>query len=431
MTTKKTVRRSLGLVARFASDDLFKSVRDPRSLRGRRWKSPAALLRVVLTGLMAGCKGLFEVEQMTAEMSRTLRRQLGIERRVPDTTMREHLCRVDVDELCRLLEIVGYDASRRKALHRIPGFPFGVLSMDGKYPAIRDTGDHRFLQVQHDEEGRPKHGLLRTITATLVTAVGRPILGAIPVPKETNEKGAFAAAFGRMLTVYRPHFRLVMYDAGAASRDNAAAVVAQDKDYFFQIADPKWVMYQTIQMLMVDRKVTLRDEQGLSSRRRVVRELTILPVQPERKNVTIWEDARVAFQLRSTTYVDDAIQSTETRYYVSSMDSSELPPAKWLELIVLRWGVETCHQILDTAFQEDDHPWIRQDANGALAVMLLRRIAYTILTLYKHITLRVEENQLIPWKKLMRSLQDALKWPNDIGPQFRPRAYAVPPAFLD
>lgn len=431
MTSTRTVRRNLGLIHRFVPDSLFKRIQDPRNTRGRRWKKAALLLKTVMVGLLSGCRGLLDVEELTRAMPTSTRGQLGLKRRVPDTTLREFLCRLDVDSLKELVETVGYDAYRRKALRPLPGFPFGVLSMDGKYPSVKDTGQHRYLQVQHDEDGRVTHGLLRTITVTLATGVGRPILGAVPVPKETNESGAFETAFLRMVEVYGRLFRLVMYDAGAASLDNATAVVEKNKDYLFQIADPRWIMVQTIDLLMREKPYLFRDEQLISSKRRVVRELAMIPISPEGKCITVWSHVKTAFKLRSTTYENGTMTSSDIRYYVSSIEPSELPPSKWLELIVLRWGVETCHQILDTAFEEDDHPWISQNANGALAVMLLRRVAYTILTLYKSVTLRSEDNHLIPWKKLMGFLKDALKWPNPIGEDFRPRTFAVPPAFIE
>ena len=48
------------------------------------------------------------------------------------------------------------------------------------------------------------------------------------------------------------------------------------------------------------------------------------------------------------------------------------------------------------------------DPHGMLAVLLLRRIAYTLLTLYRAVTLRSDEGRATPWKALLRSVRDAL-----------------------
>src|SRR5450432_1461304 len=72
------------------------------------------------------------------------------------------------------------------------------------------------------------------------------------------------------------------------------------------------------------------------------------------------------------------------------------------------WGVETSHQILDTAFEEDDHPWIEACPRAALVVAILRRIAYTMLALFRTVTQRSEERRATPWQTLMTDLFVAL-----------------------
>ena len=77
-------------------------------------------------------------------------------------------------------------------------------------------------------------------------------------------------------------------------------------------------------------------------------------------------------------------------------------------MVRYHWAVETTHQILDVAFEEDDRPWIRNDPNGALAVLILRRVAYTLLTLYRSVSLRSDDNRAMPWKRLMQWLHDTI-----------------------
>ena len=61
--------------------------------------------------------------------------------------------------------------------------------------------------------------------------------------------------------------------------------------------------------------------------------------------------------------------------------------------------------------------------------MLLRRAVYTILTLFKHVTLRSEDKHLMPWRKLMERIKDVLKWATaDVVEGFRTRSFAIPPA---
>ena len=430
MVSRRRVRRTAGWIARYVSDDLLHwgGRADGRSRQGRLWTSEQ-LLRMALLGLASGCKGSSEVEELSEDLAKSARKQLDIPRRLPDTTLRDFLIKLDPLELHRMLSVVGYDAWRRKALRQRDdiAIPFGVVSADGKYPSISDTGAYEYLQVHH-QDGEATHGLVRTTTCCLVTALGQPILGAMPIPGSTNEAGGFAKAFGEMVRIYGRLFRLFMYDAGGASKTNANAVKAAGKEYLFLIADPRWQMYKTIELLLRDRAPTFVDEQQVSDGKRWVRKLTLLPVEP-RDDGLLWGHTRTLFRIDNEVYENNALVSTHTRFSVTSLRADELTPEQWLELHVIRWGTETAHGILDTAFEEDERPWIRKDAQGTLAVQILRRVAFTLMTLYKNVTLRNEQHSQAPWRKHFEWVKDALKWATAEDLQgLRPRTYAVPPA---
>lgn len=432
MAKQRRVRRTAGWIARYVSDDLlgWAATADGRSTRGRTWKDPKTLLKITLLGLLAGCKGPGEVEELSEELSRPVRKLLGIPRRVPDTTLRDFLTKLDAVKLNNLLWVVAYDANRRQALrHRDDiDIPFGVLSKDGKYPSISDTSESEYLQIHHTD-GVATHGLVRTVTSCLVTAVGRPVLGAEPIPGVTNEQGWFQKSFGEMVRRYGRLFRLVMYDAGAASKGNADAVIAAGKHYCFLIADPKWQMVQHVAQLLADEPPAFVDEEVVSETKRLVRKVTLMSVHETRKNIVLWRHTRTILRIDNETYEHGELVSMETRYAVSSLEAAELTPHAWLELHVLRWGVETAHGILDTAFEEDARPWIRKNAQGNLAVHLLRRVAYTLMTLYKHVTIRNEDESGRPWRKHMKWVRDMLEWATaDNVADLRPRTFTVPPA---
>ena len=443
---KRTIRRMAGLIVKYFSDELLHRFIDPRSLQGRRWKSCLPLIRAVLLGLACGCKGLGELEELTDDMHIGVRRLLKIPRRIPDTTLRDFIVLLGPEQLSELLYVVGYDAWRRRALKDSAEFPWSVFSLDAKYPVIRDINKSEFLQVHHNENGEAIYGMLRTVTATLITAAGQPIFGAVPVPGDTNEQGSFQKALGDMVRIYGRLFSLIMYDAGAASQGNADAVLACGKHYFYQLADERWTMLQTIEWLLADKAPVAIDKDIVSSHKCVIRRLSVLPVKPTGKTEpVIWESVRTAFKLVSETYVDGVLDSTMTRFYVTDLESqaimgdspeprdpkaaAEIAAKKWTKLIVLRWGVETSHQVLDGAFAEDDRPWITCNAQGALAIMILRRIAYTIMTLFKSVTQRSDDNRALPFRKVMEWLKDALKWPNaEEFKNLRTRRFALPPA---
>ena len=106
-----------------------------------------------------------------------------------------------------------------------------MVALDGKVTALPCL-NQPFVQTKHLEDGTP-YGLVRTVTAALVSAPGRPCIDAIPIPAHTNEMGHFQAAFASVNDTYGRLFDVVTYDAGALSEANGAAVVKANKDYVF------------------------------------------------------------------------------------------------------------------------------------------------------------------------------------------------------
>jgi len=128
----RRLRRMAGfLAARLPELDLD-AVEDPRAREGK-W-SLAQILRATLLGLMAGCRSLRETERLTASPSVASRRQLGLQRRLPDTTARDLLCAVSLDEVRATLHRAVKEARRRKALEP-DGLPM-IRTASGRIPSL-------------------------------------------------------------------------------------------------------------------------------------------------------------------------------------------------------------------------------------------------------------------------------------------------------
>lgn len=407
----RRLRRMAGLLhARLPELDLDRVV-DPRAREGR-W-SLAQILRATLVGLMAGCKGLWEAEQLTAGLSVSARRQLGLVRRLADTTARDALCQVSLVEVRAALHRLVKSAWRRKALEP-DVLPMSVLALDGKVTALPCL-NQPFVQTQHPEVGSP-YGLVRTMTAALVSAPGRPCVDAIPIPADTNEVGYFQAALKSLVETYGSLFDLVSYDAGGFSRANADAVVSAGKDYLFALKDEHRAMCRLADELLAVENVIARTEDVLDHETTVVRSLRLLRADPswsygdgKTPEESVWPHAKAFLSVEYVKIQHGAIVERDERMFVSSYDPKRLTPAQWLLLVRAHWGVENQnHHTLDTAFAEDDRPWIEADANGMLVVLLLRRIAYTLLALFRAVTLRSDEGRTTRWKDLLAWVRDAV-----------------------
>jgi len=398
------------LKARLPELDLD-AVADPRAREGR-W-SLAQILSATLVGLMAGCKGLWEAEQLTAGLSIASRRQLGLPRRLADTTARDALCQVSLDELRSALHRLVHATWRRKALQPV-GLPLSVVALDGKVTALPCI-NQRFIQVNHTEAGM-LYGLVRTMTAALVSAPGRQCIDAVPIPASTNEVGHFQVAFASLVATYGALFDVVSYDAGGFSRANADAVIAAGKDYLFALKDEHRTMCRLADELLASEPAVDRTEDKLDNDTTVVRSLKLLRADPswsygdgKAPHASLWPHARTFLLVEYVKIQRGVIIERDERMYVSSLDPKRLTTQQWLLLVRSHWGVENQnHHTLDTAFAEDERPWIEADANGMLAVLLLRRIAYTLLALFRAVTLRSDEGRATRWKDLLAWVRDAL-----------------------
>jgi hypothetical protein len=395
-------------VARYVAKRLRRAkldeVEDRRSSQGLRIELPL-ILRSALVGLMAGEQSLRGIELLTEALSGPMRKQLGLTGRMPDTTMRDALVRLHPYEVRKILWAVVEDAHQRKALEP-EGFPFGVLAMDGRDTAV-DCWDHQYAQQNTHEKNCLSYGLVRTISCALVSARAKPCIDAVPLPAETNEMGIFPNAFESQVRRFGHLFRLVTYDSGAASKHNAKLVVDLGKDYLFQINDERRHLYKRLEeCFAVDEKERARSETVKSKQegKSIIRRLFVIKAE---KGFTDWPHLRTALRVNSQTVVNGVVVHEENRYYLSSLAHTGLSYDQWLALVRHHWGVENnCHNVWDKFFEEDESPIIEGDPRGTVVMMVLRRVAYTLLALFKSVTQRSDDKRRMPWREFFGRVRD-------------------------
>jgi len=87
-------RRIIGALKAGRGKLPLRRLTDKRQRINRRW-SQRQLLVALPCGLCAGCRNLAQVEEPTLALSDGARKTLGLGRRVSDTTMRDHLLRMN------------------------------------------------------------------------------------------------------------------------------------------------------------------------------------------------------------------------------------------------------------------------------------------------------------------------------------------------
>lgn len=397
-------RRLAGVLAKRLPDAGLAQVDDPRHGTGRRW-SLSAILTGVMAAMLAGCRSLAEMEAATAEMSLPIRKLLGLKRRLPDTTVRSLLIKLVPDELRQCIYRQIRAAYRRKAL-RPEGVPFGVASMDGKVTAI-DENDQRLAQRVRRKDGST-YGLVRTITTVLSSTRARPCLDAAPIPPHTNEMGHFIDAVIALMNAYPASlFRLITYDAGACAFVNARFIAEETPyDYMFRLGNQPKLLALAEKLLGSPASPRVPDKVVKERRSgdRVRYELFTGVCGPlESKKWHRLCRARTFVRVQRTVRRHDGKTTVGNRYWVTSLEGETLSPEQWLRVARGHWGVENnAHNTLDRIFAEDARPWITSDPQGTVALMLLRRMTYNILTLYRAVTTRSKENRTMPWRALLR-----------------------------
>jgi predicted transposase YbfD/YdcC len=179
-------------------------------------------------------------------------------------------------------------------------------------------------------------------------------------------------------------------------------------------------MYRMAEELCDADDVAAETVDVLDNQTTVTRQLVVVPVQrhwaygkgvqgPMRPDDSTWSHTRTFLRIESVARRGGEVVAREVRHWNSSLGHDVLTPAQWLEALRSHWGVENNnHHTLDTAFAEDDRPWITGDARGTLAVLVLRRMAYTLLTLFRSVSQRSDERRGMPWRQLLSWVRDTL-----------------------
>lgn len=399
----RVTRRTVGHIATRMAELGLDHVADPR-VGAVKWKV-RDVLTASLVGMAAGCKGLGEVEELTTTLGRGARKQLRLWGRLPDTTARDLLCKLDPHQLRKRLHASVRIARRRKQLEL--DLPISAVSMDGKGTStwLFDPANAKVKYGQRQGE----RATVRTVTSCWVSVPGRPCLDAYPIPAATNEMGIFIEALDALLSAHPGLAELIMYDAGACGLDNASAVVDRGLHYLMCLTAGQPTLRaeaeRRLARLPADKCAAADvdlDGSHVVERRVFIAEL------PEQGWLD-WTHLRTLVRIHVTrTHKTTGEVSAEDRYYVSSLPADRLQALQWGELIRRRWSVENQnHNTFDSIFSEDERPWVLQP-QGMLVVMLIRRLCYNLLTLYRAVTLRSERKRSLPWKSLLRTVYNSL-----------------------
>lgn len=397
----------------------FAGVKDPRKRRGRRW-TLSTLLNSIFIGMVAQERSLRGVERLTHALD-GCRRDVGINRRVPDSTLAGMLGKLrDEAGLRRALIAQVRCAERRKALEPVH-LPINLVAIDGQTlwcsnKPIADPAAQKSTQA----DGR-SHYRLHTLHAVLVSAASQPCIDQHLVHGKTNEMGAYKDFVSGLLATYgRSHDRLELLssDAGMTSAENAQHTHALGLGYLMGVKENQPTLLRELERLcgrgshkqvhhVCEAATPWENYRGTKIRRELFRSRDI-------EGWPSWESARQVWRIKQTTERKDGTVTVENRYFITNLAWGRLKGLQILAVVRAHWGVENgCHWTLDVPMKQDTCCWC---TTGKALRMLswIRLMAYNALRLLKDRYLRSAKSRTMPWDdvrlRVHQALTDARAW---------------------
>jgi len=356
------------------------SIPDPRKEKNKKWPQ-TALLKAVLCSLAVGKHNLRETEQFTVDLHPHARKAIGLNARVPATTIRDLLVRLDphdirklVQQQCRLAVEKGQISNGK--------FPFGVVSVDGKWTTIKQTSG-RYVQERSNLNNQ---GVIRTMTSALISGDSTLCLDANPIPAQTNEMGWFQNTITDLLKAYGDLnlFRLIRADAGLQSKANAEFLVNNGLHFCFALKSPNNKLLKEAKRKLEDIDEQLSEGSTIDRQGKNKSVVRMIFKTEELSGTELNPNVRTVIRIQRMTLNIEKNETTncENYYFISDLPWEALTVDQWLALVRDHWKIENnVHWTLDTPFEEDSRPWITSSEDGFLVVALLRRLAYNLITL--------------------------------------------------
>jgi hypothetical protein len=434
MNLRRLLSRIHSFLAQRREALAFADIPDPRDPRGVRWSLPTLLCTAVF-GLLTVARSLRAAEKLSADLAGAARR-LGIDRRVPDSTLGDALSRIDPHPLRDHLHAQVRAEHRRKAL--LPTVvPIGAVSLDGKENGRFDERVHPACQEQTGPDGKPPFAY-RVLNATLISAAAAVCIDQMPIAADTNEMATYPSAVEALLHAYGRSdlIELIFCDAGMTSEENARFTHDKQRAYVMAIKGNQPEREREARRVFAALTATEAPEVETpwevdSSRGRIRRQLFR---SAQMAGWGLWSHLRQVWMVRVLKHpgVFDGqerhgpAQVLEERLYGTNLVWGRLRGPDIERLVRAHWRCENnLHGTMDLQWKEDRGLWVRR-GNGLPVCGLLRALAYNLLSLLRAVHLRSAAARAATWQQLRDWMRDTLLWMPSLNPPPNPAGEVVP-----
>jgi len=373
---------------------LVDALEDPRDPRGQKW-SFAFLVSRLFLGVLLACKTMKCLEQITERCGA----------RIPDSTMAWFVERLNPAPLRQVL--IDQVLRQHRAKSYAPcGFPFGILTIDGKTNWVGDW--------EADPECQRQDGKwhFRVLRACLTSARSVPCVDQCIIPAGTNDGGAFPAFWRGLVESYKHTdlFRAVTLDAGFASLENARLVDEDGYGYIVNIKGNQAGMLHEVVRLMRLHGPKLEAETGWEVTKGTKIKRQLFRLTKEIVDLGGWPHIRQVWFVRQITRDWKGGESVFERVYATNLLVNALNPDCILRVVRRHWAIENdCNGTLDIVWGEDAHAMTANKKHVAehqplRVFMWLNMLAYNALTLMRNVHLRIRRT----WDEIFAALRDVL-----------------------
>ena len=412
------MRRDLIPVARALkhnlSSEAWESVPDPRADRGQRY-TLGTLLKVLLLGLVANQETLRDVEQLIQYMP--TRKALGIQGTPSDTTLYKLVGRLDPASLRAVAQAEVKAMERSKQLERVVDFPLSLVAVDGKVLGTDDEKLHPESHRQKTENGQVYH--LKALRAVHVSSAARPILDQQTIPAGKGERHALVPFLLGLRSTFWGLAQCFSFDAGFWSQDLAMELSTRFTSFIFALKGNAGAPHRFALSALGSGdqdppggwEIEAREAHG--KRCSVTRELARVE-----GDLGTFGAVHAAWRQRTRWWVNGELTRQDDRYFATNLPLSRVEPAQALAAIRAHWAIENdSNWTMDAILKEDTRAWAAQGL-ARETLSWLRIIAYNLLRVLRHRTLRASSRQPIPWRQLIAQIRDTLMNPEVLAAGF-------------
>lgn len=373
------------ILEKFKPKELFKKVRDNREPRQVKWKL-GYILQTTLEGLLGGLRTSREIENYSEDRGN----------RVPDSTLRSILSKVEEDDLLDSICNVVKRAQRDHVFSRSQILPINIVAIDGKRiaEASKRPDKEYFIKGRH---GKWHCRALRA----MLTSVEKPIfLGQHMIHRLCGEADSALLFIQDLISRYGRTKLLdtFSFDAGFASKKLVDFI---DKSGYHYIQRIKANQKNLFTALEHDFECELGSEPVAFTEEKQSGKLFIRSLYRFKrlKGYGKWTHVSQAWCVRQETIcAKTGERAIMYKYYLTNIPFKKLTPDQILLAIRKHWAVENNGFFtMDYSFKEDDYPF----SNSAVAtISALRILAFNLLALYAIRKVK-NRNRLITIREVM------------------------------